>query len=64
MVEVALIIVMPPLLLTRKAVEVAPAVTSETIWKRLKLERDEVAEMVTMDRGEEVPKPVRETPAA
>jgi hypothetical protein len=63
-VEVAFSIVKPPFELMTKAVEVAPEAPSETTWKRLRLESEEVAEMVRTERGEEVPKPVLETPAA
>ena len=63
-VVVAWSMVMPPEEAMTKAVEVAPADPSATTWKRLRLESEEVAEMVRTARGEVVPKPVRETPAA
>ena len=53
-VEVAAVMVVPPFESMRKAV-VVPVDGTATIWKRLRLERDEVAEMESTDRGEEVP---------
>ena len=56
-VEVAFSMVMPPVEAMEKAVEVPPAVGSATTWKRVKLEREEVAETVSTARGEVVAMP-------
>ena len=60
----ALTMVMPPSEAITNAVEVAPLAASATTWKRLRLEREDVAETVRIAKGDEVPNPVLETPAA
>ena len=64
MVEVAFRMVTPPVEAIEKGVVVAPPAPSATTWKRLRLDKEEVAEMVRTEKGEVVPKPVRETPPA
>ena len=49
---------------TVNAVVVAPEVGSAKTEKRERFESEEVAETVRMERGEVVPRPVLETPAA
>jgi hypothetical protein len=63
-VEVASRRVKPPVEERTRAVVVAPTDGTATTWRRLKFESEEVAEMVRTEKGEVVPKPVLETPAA
>jgi hypothetical protein len=53
-VDVAFVMVVPPLESMRKAV-VVPVEGTATTWRRFKFESEEVAEMERTARGEEVP---------